>query len=112
MDDLINIPSITIEDRSEQYWRPNSTHLVVKCENGYGASIIKTDASYGGDRGFYEIAVFHGKEELCYATPITDDVIGWCTPQMLGEILAKIAALPVNKYCTHGRIPTFERSDN
>ncbi len=51
---------------------------VFRFENGYGASVINHMGSYG-----VELAVlqFTGEGtddwELCYTTPITDDVIGW-----------------------------------
>lgn len=46
--------------------------------NGYGASVIRNQYSYGGPEGFFELAVFLGGE-LCYTTPITNDVLGWLT---------------------------------
>jgi len=61
--------------------------------NGYGASIISNEFSYGGSKGLFEIAVTDSKEELVYDTPITSDVIGHCTKQQLGDILIKIMEL-------------------
>ena len=60
--------------------------------NGYGVSIISHESSYG-----LELAVFKGdadKAELCYDTPITDDVIGYCTTEQLAEIVKDVKALP------------------
>lgn len=62
-----------------------------KFGNGYGASIISD--GYGGDRGLYELAVLHGRA-ITYDTPLTDDVLGFLTPDGVGEALAKIEALP------------------
>ena len=51
--------------------------------NGYGISIVKHDGSYGHGCNEWEIAVLkRGKKDdvkeydLCYDTPISDDVIG------------------------------------
>lgn len=65
---------------------PNSQHIILTFKNGYGASIIpEYHIPNTGDlkedwknqsviKGIYELAVFHNGE-LCYATPITDDVL-------------------------------------
>ena len=50
---------------------------IYKFENGYGASVVKHDYSYGGKSGLWEIAVLDSDDELCYHTPITQDVIGY-----------------------------------
>lgn len=44
-------------------------------ENGYGASVVKHEYSYGGKKGLWELAV-QKDGELTYDTHITDDVIG------------------------------------
>ena len=57
--------------------------------NGYGASIIKGDGSYGT-----ELAVITS-EGLCYDTDITDDVIGNIENlEELNGYLERIKALP------------------
>ena len=53
----------------------NGHGYIYEFENGYGASVIKHDASYGGKMGLYEIAVLDSKGDFCYNTDITDDVI-------------------------------------
>lgn len=66
-------------------------------ENGYGASVIQGPYSYGGDEGLYELAVIVWEGlayELTYDTPITDDVLGYLTPEEVDEALARIEALP------------------
>ena len=75
----------------------NGVGLVVNFDNGYGASIVCHDYSYGGpikvgENNLYEIAVLHN-DELCYDTPITDDVLGWNTMAEVNEILNKIKEL-------------------
>ena len=61
-------------------------------ENGYGASVVKTPYTYGGDRGLYELAVFKDGE-ITYATPITDDVIGYLRPEDVTDVMTKIQQL-------------------
>ena len=60
--------------------------------NGYGVSIISHEFSYG-----LELAVLKGdadEAEICYDTPITNDVIGYCTAEQLVEIVKNVKALP------------------
>lgn len=44
-------------------------------QNGYGASVIKTPYSYGGDEDLYELAVLC-KDGICYDSGLTEDVLG------------------------------------
>ena len=64
----------------------------IQFDNGYGASVVKTPHTYGGDKGLYELAVFKD-DEICYSTPITDDVIGYLRPEDVTEVMAKIQQL-------------------
>ena len=66
----------------------------VHFSNGYGASVIWNDMSYGSDAGLYELAVLDRKG-LCYTTPITDDVIGYLTEDAVSELLEQIESLPI-----------------
>lgn len=60
--------------------------------NGYGASVVKHDFSYGGKQGLWELAVLNG-EDLCYTSGITDDVIGHLTWKNVEEFLLEIKKL-------------------
>ena len=71
----------------------NGHGWIYEFENGYGASVIKHDASYGGKQGLYEIAVLDSKGEFCYTTDITDDVFGHATEETIYETLDKIKSL-------------------
>jgi hypothetical protein len=62
-------------------------------ENGYGASVVRHEYSYGGKDGLYELAVLSNEGELTYDTPITDDVLGYLTTNEVTEILIKIQQL-------------------
>jgi hypothetical protein len=70
-----------------------------KFTNGYGASVVKGEHTYGGDEGLWELAVLafdtNGDFSLCYTTPITSDVEGHLTDDAVEELLAKIDALPI-----------------
>jgi hypothetical protein len=70
----------------------NGIKARVQFPNGYGASIIKNEYSYGGPEGLYELAVLKDGS-LCYNTPITDDVIGWCDENKITELLLEIQKL-------------------
>ena len=61
--------------------------------NRYGASVIRSRYSYGGEDGLYELAVMLNGS-LCYDTPITSDVIGRLTPEAVTELLGQIEMLP------------------
>jgi hypothetical protein len=62
--------------------------------NGYGYSLVKHGFSYGLElavlkrtgRGFYDF-------DLCYDTPITDDVIGHLNEASAGELIKRISEL-------------------
>ena len=62
-------------------------------ENGYGASVVKTPYTYGGDKGLYELAVFGTDGHITYATSVTDDVIGYLRPEDVTDVMAKIQQL-------------------
>jgi hypothetical protein len=63
--------------------------------NGFGASVICNEMSYGNKNGegLYELAVLKGAS-LNYDTPITDDVLGHLTKADVAETLKAIEALP------------------
>ena len=66
---------------------------VIGFKNGYEGSIITGEYTYTDKEHPYELAVLKNGE-LCYDTPITNDVIGYLTADEVGEILEKIEALP------------------
>jgi len=72
-------------------------------KNGYGVSVINNEFSYG-----LEMAVLRWtgtwdnendipkevkSEELCYDTPITDDVLGHLDDERLGEAVKQVEQL-------------------
>lgn len=60
--------------------------------NGFGISVIRGDRSRGGAEGFWEVAVMKGGR-INYDTPITDDVIGWCTEEDVTNIMKQVQKL-------------------
>jgi hypothetical protein len=65
----------------------------IQFDNGYGASVVKTPYTYGGDNGLYELAVLDSEGHLTYATSVTNDVIGYLRPEDVTDVLAKIQQL-------------------
>ena len=61
-------------------------------DNGYEVSVVRSEYTYGGKDGLYELAVFKDGE-ICYDTPITDDVIGYLRPEDVTDVMAKIQQL-------------------
>ena len=65
-------------------------------DNGYGVSVVRFLGSYGYEKGLYELAVLKGVEEnyeICYDTPITDDVLGHLTEEHVTNLLSQVEAL-------------------
>ena len=71
----------------------NGVQAKIKFDNGYGASVVCHEFSYGGKAGLYELAVLDKDEEITYNTPVTNDVIGHLTPEKVTETMAFIQAL-------------------
>lgn len=63
--------------------------------NGYAGSVVKGPFTYGGDQDLWELAVMNDStRDLCYDTPITDDVLGYLTDEEVDDYLTKIKELP------------------
>ena len=63
-----------------------------KFDNGYGASVITGVIAYCNEEHPYELAVLE-HDELCYDTPITDDVLGYLTEDDVSDLLDRIEQL-------------------
>lgn len=66
---------------------------IYKFPNGYGASVIKGEHTYGGKQGLWEIAVLDQAGELCYTTSVTNDVIGHLNDPEVHRVLLQIKEL-------------------
>ena len=71
----------------------NEYSRVVEFDNGYAASIISHDYSYGGSSGLFEVGVLHDGI-LVYDTPVTKDTVGWLDFAGVAAILKDIEELP------------------
>lgn len=78
-----------VEDLSGHF--PSFSKLLYHYEfkNGYGASVLRSSYSFGGDRGLFELAVLKDGD-ICYNTPITNDVIGYLTADEVTKYLQQI----------------------
>lgn len=93
-----------MENFKEHFKRPahgTGEQYLVRYPNGYGASIVKHEFSYGGSKGLWELAVTKYKNSetpldsfgLCYDTPITGDVLGHLKDDEVNELLEQIKNL-------------------
>jgi len=76
---------------------PSVAHIggvqaLITFNNGYGASIVQTEFTYGGKDGLYELAVFKNGH-ITYDTPITNDVIGYLKAEEVSKIMEQIQLL-------------------
>ena len=76
----------------------NGVQKVYKIENGYGASDVCHDGSYGGpydefEKNLWEIAVLDSEGVITYHTPVTQDVIGHQSDEDVERVLKEISEL-------------------
>lgn len=74
----------------------DGVRAVIFFDNGFGASVIRSEHSYGGEDGLYELAVIKGNWEdwsICYDTDVTDDVLGYLSESDVSNLLQKIEEL-------------------
>lgn len=81
-------------------FKPHRIHDGVQAihffENSYGVLVVKFPGSYGYEQDLYEVAVLKGTPddyELCYDTPVTDDVLGHRDEQDIENIMEEVQAL-------------------
>jgi hypothetical protein len=65
----------------------------IEFENGYGASVVKGEYTYGGKDGLYELAVLDSNGDLTYSTSITNDVLGHLSEDDVTKVLEQIQSL-------------------
>ena len=74
----------------------NGIQKIYCFENGFGASVIQHEFSYGNKLDLWEVGVLEFEDELyslTYETEVTDDVIGNLTLEQVEEVLNKIKNL-------------------
>jgi hypothetical protein len=72
------------------------SQVVYKFDNGFGASVVQHQFSYGGDEGLFELGVvkFKGAScSPCYETEVTDDVLGYLDEDDVQSLLTRIEEL-------------------
>jgi hypothetical protein len=65
-------------------------------DNGYGVSVVRFPGSYGSEEGLYELAVLKGVADdwnICYDTPITEDVLGHLSEDEVEVLLYEVENL-------------------
>ena len=65
-------------------------------DNGYGISVVKFPGSYGYTEGRYEVAVLKGTPDdynLCYDTPVADDILGHRDEGDIENIMKEVQSL-------------------
>lgn len=83
-----------LEHGTHPNWRGDGTQSKMQFENGFGVSVIRGASSYGGPEGLYEMAVLDSEGELTYDTPVTDDVLGHLTEDMVTRYMKEVQELP------------------
>lgn len=81
----LKIPKNFTVERDAVY---NGYQMVVHFPNGYSASLVDHDHSYG-----LELAVLDPDGKLTYDTHITDDVIGHLTEDAALDLVTQISKL-------------------
>jgi len=89
-----------MEHFNKLVWRvnpyiPGASSARVFFKNGFGASVARGLSWHNPDG--YEVGVLVGDEEsseLCYSTPITEDVLGGLDARDVQAVLQEIEALP------------------
>lgn len=85
---------ITFNDLKFEKWPDmGGVYCRIQFENGWGASIVKHQYSYGGPRGLYELAVLGSDGELSYESPITNDVLGYLSEDDVARYVNEIKNL-------------------
>ena len=71
---------------------PKGIQAVLKFGDKYELSIVKSDFSYGGKNGYYEIAVFKGDDQVILPgiTEDYDTVKGWLSQNEVIGIVKKM----------------------
>ena len=95
---VINMPQIIFDETLPEgavalEGHPQLNQVMVNFTNGYKASIVSHEFSYGGDEGLFEIAVMHNSQ-IVYNTPVTNDVLGHLNEEDVLRHLNEIHALP------------------
>lgn len=82
---------LNFESMSDNFY--NGVKSRIFFENGFGASVVKHEFSYGGKEGLYELAVLFDNE-IHYDNPVAaGDVRGYLTEEEVTNLLIEIQKL-------------------
>lgn len=94
---------------------PTTVQKLYRFSNGFGASVIRGEFTYGHDEGLWELAVLKftdgDKYVLAYPKEVCpdEDVVGWLNDEQVDNMLVQIANLqgdePLHE---HVYYPTIE----
>jgi hypothetical protein len=86
-----------LEFKQHPFWRNGfAQQALMFFPNGYGVSVLIGGHAYSDGSAPYELAILTGnvKEwEICYDTPITDNVLGYLTPEEVTEYMIEVQKL-------------------
>lgn len=86
------------EFRTSLHSHDPGLRAVLRFKNSFGASVIRSHFTYGGDEGLFELGIFLFDESGQGGLAVTDlnpdgDVFGYLQPKEVEELLIKIAKL-------------------
>lgn len=91
-----------LEFEPHPYMRISFTHQALMFfANGYGVSVLIGGQGYDEGSTPYELAVLEGNAknwDLCYDTPITNDVLGYLTPEEVTDYMIEVQKLERAKH--------------
>jgi hypothetical protein len=93
---------------------PTTVQKLYRFPNGFGASVIRGEFTYGNDEGLWELAAIKFEGDgytLVYPKDICpdEDVVGWLTDAQVDDLLVKIANLQGDEPShEHVYYPTIE----
>ena len=69
----------------------NGIQAIATFDNDFEVSVVKTDFSYGGKSGLFEVAIVDKSTgKINSNTDITDDVLGWQDEDDIDKILLAV----------------------
>lgn len=69
-------------------------HARLDFDNGYSVSVVQGEFFYTNNQKEYELAVMKNGD-ICYDTPITDDVLGYLSKEEVTKYMIQIQELPI-----------------
>jgi hypothetical protein len=70
----------------------NEKHAEMNFDNGCGVSVVFGETFYSDGTSTYELAVLKDGE-VCYDTEVTDDVLGYLSPEEVSDAMRKVQSI-------------------